>query len=251
MGDVATLTLKLVLEYEGTGFAGWQLQAQGERTVEGELRAALGRLPGRFDALHAAGRTDAGAHAEGQVVSLTYAGPLDSERLPAAINAHLPEDVAVLAMEQVDPGFHARYSARWRRYRYRYLDRPARPVLERRTCWHVSAPLNVDAMEEAAALLVGRHDWTTFCSAAEPEQDRVREVREATVGRSGSVVDLELLGEGFLRGMVRGLAAGLAEVGLGRRPPSWLADVLQAGDRSLAPPTAPAGGLTLVEVLYA
>ncbi|MBO0688393.1 MAG: tRNA pseudouridine(38-40) synthase TruA [Candidatus Dormibacteraeota bacterium] len=248
---MATLTLKLVLEYEGTGFAGWQLQAQGERTVEGELRAALGRLPGRFDALHAAGRTDAGAHAEGQVVSLTYAGPLDSERLPAAINAHLPEDVAVLAMEQVDPGFHARYSARWRRYRYRYLDRPARPVLERRTCWHVSAPLNVDAMEEAAALLVGRHDWTTFCSAAEPEQDRVREVREATVGRSGSVVDLELLGEGFLRGMVRGLAAGLAEVGLGRRPPSWLADVLQAGDRSLAPPTAPAGGLTLVEVLYA
>ena len=247
---MAPLTLKLVLEYEGTGFAGWQLQAQGERTVEGDLRAALGRLPGRFDALHAAGRTDAGAHAEGQVVSLTYAGPLDSERLPAAINAHLPEDVAVLTVEQVDPGFHARYSARWRRYRYRYLDRPARPVLNRRTCWHVSAPLHVDAMREAAALLVGRHDWTTFCSATEPEEGRVREVREATVGRSGSAVDLDLVGDGFLRGMVRGLAAGVAEVGMERRPPSWLGEILRARDRTLAPATAPAKGLTLVEVLY-
>lgn len=153
-------------------------------------------------------------------------------------------------MERADPGFHARYSARWRRYRYRYLDRPARPVLERRTCWHVPAPLNVDAMQEAAALLVGRHDWTTFCSATEPERDRVREVRDADVRRSGSTVDLELVGDGFLRGMVRGLAAGVAEVGLGRRPAAWLGEILQARDRARAPATAPAQGLTLVEVLY-
>jgi tRNA pseudouridine38-40 synthase len=247
---VALLTLKLTLEYDGTDFAGWQLQAQGERTVEGELRAALARLPGSFDALHAAGRTDAGAHAEGQVVSLTYEGSLGVDRLTPALNAHLPDDVAVLSTEPVDPGFHARYSARWRRYRYRYLDRPARPVLDRRTCWHVSGPLDAGAMQEAAALLVGRHDWTTFCSATEPEEDRVREVREAAVRRSGAAIDLDLLGEGFLRGLVRGLAAGVAEVGLDRRPPSWLAEIVRARDRSLAPATAPAKGLTLVEVLY-
>jgi tRNA pseudouridine38-40 synthase len=242
--------LKLVLEYEGTDFAGWQLQSQGERTVEGELRAALGRLPGRFGVPHAAGRTDAGAHAEAQVVSLTYEGELAVDRLRGAINAHLPEDVAVLSVEPVDARFHARYSARWRRYRYRDLDRPARPALRRRTCWHVGAPLDAGAMQEAADLLVGRYDWTTFCSAGEPEEDRVREVREAVVRRSGAVVDLELTGEGFLRGMVRGLAAGLAEVGLGRRPAPWLGEILQARDRSLAPATAPARGLTLVEVLY-
>jgi tRNA pseudouridine38-40 synthase len=247
---VALLTLKLTLEYEGTDFAGWQLQAQAERTVEGELRAALGRLPGRFDALRAAGRTDAGAHAEGQVVSLTYDGSLAVERLTAALNAHLPDDVAVLSVERVEPNFHARYTARWRHYRYRYLDRPARPVLDRRTCWHVGGSLNVGSMQEAAALLVGRHDWTTFCSATEPEEDRVREVREAAVRRSGAAIDLDLLGDGFLRGMVRGLAAGVAEVGLDRRPPSWLAEILRARDRSLAPATAPAKGLTLVEVLY-
>lgn len=247
---MAAQTLKLVLEYEGTDFAGWQLQAQGERTVQGEVQAALGRLPGRFGALYAAGRTDAGAHAEGQVLSLTYEGELAPDRLSAAINAHLPDDVAVLSVEPVDPDFHARHSARWRRYRYRYLDRPVRPVLQRRTCWHVGSRLDVGAMQEGAGLLVGRHDWTTFCAAGEPNEGRVREVREATVRRSGAVVDLELVGEGFLRGMVRGLAAGVAEVGLGRRPAAWLSDLLHARDRSLAPATAPARGLTLIEVLY-
>jgi tRNA pseudouridine38-40 synthase len=158
--------------------------------------------------------------------------------------------VAVLAAGEVPDGFHARYSARWRRYRYRYLERPARPALDRGRCWHVRGPLDVAAMAEAAAALTGRHDWTTFCSASEPAGDRVRVVREAAVRRAGRFVELELLGEGFLRGLVRGIAGGLAEVGRGRRPPAWLAEALAARDRRLAPRTAPAAGLTLVEVLY-
>jgi tRNA pseudouridine38-40 synthase len=241
--------LRLLLEYDGAGFAGWQLQV-GHRTVEAELRWAIHEVTGERPAVHAAGRTDAGAHAEGQVVSFHYDGRLAPARLAAALNARLPADVAVLGAGEVPPAFHARYSARWRRYRYRYLDRPARPALDRDRCWHVRGPLDVAAMAEAAAALVGRHDWTTFCSASEPAQDRVRTVREARVGRHGRFVEVELVGEGFLRGQVRGVAGGLAEVGRGRRLPGWLGEALEARDRRLAPRTAPAAGLTLVEVLY-
>jgi tRNA pseudouridine38-40 synthase len=241
--------VRLLLEYDGAGFAGWQLQV-GHRTVEGEVRRAIRDVTGESPGLYAAGRTDAGAHAEGQVANFHYAGRLTSARLAAALNARLPADVAVLGADDVPDDFHARYSARWRRYRYRYLDRAARPAIERGRCWHVRGPLDVVAMAEAAGALAGVHDWTTFCSASEPEDDRVRAVREASVARRGGFVELELLGEGFLRGMVRGIAGGLAEVGRDRRAPRWLGEILAARDRGLAPRTAPAAGLTLVEVLY-
>jgi len=219
--------------------------------VEGELRRAVHDVTGETPTIYAAGRTDAGAHAEGQVANFHYAGRLSPVRLHAALNARLPADVAVLDLHEVDPDFHARYSARWRRYRYRYLDRAVRPALDRGRCWHVRGPLDVGAMAEAATALVGAHDWTTFCAAAEPVTDRVRFMREARLARVGRFVELELTGEGFLRGLVRGIAGGLAEVGQGRRPAPWMAQALAARDRRLAPRTAPAAGLTLVEVLYA
>jgi tRNA pseudouridine38-40 synthase len=238
-----------VLEYDGTGFSGWQQQARG-RTVEAELKLALKSITGKDHAVYGAGRTDAGAHAEGQVVSFQTDGRLAPERLMAALNARLPEEVAVLSAEAVPDDFHARYSARWRRYRYRYLDRPARPALERGRCWHVRRPLDVEAMAAAARVLVGRHDWTSFCSASEPARDRVREMRSARVARRGEFVELELVAEGFLRGLVRSIAGALVEVGRGERPPEWVGKVLRARDRRQAPRTAPAGGLTLMEVIY-
>jgi tRNA pseudouridine38-40 synthase len=217
--------------------------------VEAELKRALRELTGENHLVHAAGRTDAGAHAEGQVVSFQLRGRIAPQRLAAALNARLPEDVAALSAEVVPDGFHARYSARSRRYRYRYLDRPARPALERARCWHVG-PLDVEAMARAAEALPGRHDWTSFCSASEPAGERVREMRSATVRRSGQFVELELVAEGFLRGLARSIAGALAEVGRGRRPAGWVGEVLGAKDRRLAPKTAPAGGLTLMEVIY-
>ncbi|HSR22363.1 MAG TPA: tRNA pseudouridine(38-40) synthase TruA, partial [Candidatus Eisenbacteria bacterium] len=228
---------------------GWQLQV-GHRTVEAELRRAIRDVTGEQVKVYAAGRTDAGAHAEGQVANFHYGGRLSPARLTAALNARLPPDVAVLRADDAAPDFHARYSARWRRYRYRYLDRTARPALDRGRCWHLPGPLDLEAMVAAAAELAGEHDWTTFCAASEPASDRVRTLREARVGRHGRFVELDLLGDGFLRGLVRGIAGGLAEVGRGRRPPPWLGEILAARDRRLAPRTAPAAGLTLVEVLY-
>jgi tRNA pseudouridine38-40 synthase len=241
--------VKVVLEYEGTGFAGWQAQP-GKRTVEAELRRALRELTGVEHAPQVAGRTDAGAHARGQVVSFRLAGRVGPGRLVSGLNALLPEDISVLSAEPVEEDFHARYSARWRRYGYLYLDRPSRPALERHRCWHLRTRLDVGAMGEAASLLVGRHDWTTFCSASEPARARLRQMASAAVVRRGEMVELELVAEGFLRGLARGIAGALAEVGAGRRPPGWVGDLLEARDRRLAPRTAPARGLTLLEVVY-
>ena len=238
-----------MLEYDGTDFAGWQQQARG-RTVEAELKRALKSITGKDHTVYAAGRTDAGAHAEGQVVSFHTDGRLAPRRLMAALNARLPEDVAVLSAEEVAEDFHARYSARWRRYRYRYLDRAARPAIERGRCWHVRGPLDVASMAAAAKALTGKHDWTSFCSASEPERDRVRVMRSTRVVRQGEFVELELVAEGFLRGLVRSIAGALAAVGRGERPPEWVEEVLRARDRRKAPRTAPAGGLTLMEVIY-
>jgi tRNA pseudouridine38-40 synthase len=244
------LNIKVVLEYDGTDFAGWQQQARG-RTVEAELKRALRSVTGKEATVYAAGRTDAGAHAEGQVANFHTDGRISPHRFMAALNARLPEDVAVLSAEEVDEGFHARYSARWRRYRYRFLDRPARPALERARCWHMrTGRLDEAAMAKAARSLEGKHDWTSFCSASEPVRDRVREMRSAAVWRRGDFVEMELVAEGFLRGLVRGIAGALAEVGRDSRPPEWVGDVLRARDRRKAPRTAPARGLTLMEVIY-
>ena len=238
-----------MLEYDGSDFAGWQQQADG-RTVEAELKRALRSILGKDVTVYGAGRTDGGAHAEGQVANFHTDGRISPQRLMAALNARLPEDVAVLAAEVVADDFHSRYSARWRRYRYRFLDRPARPALERGRCWHVRGPLDVDAMGRAAKALAGKHDWTSFCSASEPADGRVREMRSATVARRGEFVELELVAEGFLRGMVRSIAGAMAEVGRTRKPAKWVGEVLRARDRRQAPRTAPAGGLTLMEVIY-
>ena len=251
------MNIKVVLEYDGTGFSGWQQQA-ARRTVEGELRRALTELnPGSRITVYGAGRTDAGAHALGQVANfrLPEGSRIPVSRLVAALNAKLPADVSVVSAEPVSEAFHARYSATSRRYRYRYLDRPARPALERDRCWHLPGPrLDVAAMQEAAKALVGRHDWTSFCSASEPEGARTREMFSASVRRNGEFVELELEAEGFLRGLVRGIAGALAEVGSGRREPGWLGKLLRARDRKRAADekvkTAPARGLTLVEVNY-
>lgn len=245
------MNIKVVLEYDGAGFAGWQQQAT-RRTVEGELKRALMALTGGPAKVYGAGRTDAGAHAAGQVVNFRIdEGRIPLRRLVAALNAQLPPDVSAVRAEAVEEQFHARFSAISRRYRYRYLDRPARPAIERGRCWHVREPLDVPAMSRAAEPLVGRHDWTTFCVAAEPPGTRVRSMELAQVSRHGEFVELELQAEGFLRGLVRGIAGALAEVGAGRRPPDWIRELLAARDRRRAARTAPAGGLTLMEVIYA
>ena len=203
--------------------------------------------------VHGAGRTDAGVHALAQVASVTLTARLDCPTLTRALNAILPTDIRVLAAEEMPPDFHARFSATGKLYEYRIVNAPIVAPYIQRYVWHVVPPLDIDAMREAAAPLVGRHDFAAFRAAGSDVASTERTVR-GIEWQDGGGYDLPLImrieGDGFLRHMVRNIAGTLVEVGLGRWPAGCVGDILASGDRALAGATAPARGLFLVRVLY-
>ncbi len=250
------MNYRLTIQYDGTDFHGWQMQGAGERTVQGELMAALSLLEGRAVVVNGAGRTDAGVHAVGQVASVELRREISPEKLCAAINGNIAPDVRVIAAETVDENFHARYSARGKTYRYRIFNaRFASPFLLRYT--HTDARrLDIERMQTCARLFLGEHDWTAFSAAQTDVQTRVRtltqlEVRESwsEAGR-GRVVEITASADGFLRYMVRSIAGTLLEVGRGQMDVPQVVRALESRERSLAGATAPAKGLTLIEVHY-
>lgn len=245
------MRLRLVLEYDGTEFAGWQVQAGGERTVQGVLAEALRRVCGAEAEVVGAGRTDAGVHALGQVAGVRVETRLAPGELLRALNAVLPRDVAVREAEEAPEGWHPRHGARAKLYRYAIWNGRVRSPCRERFSHFVPRPLDVPAMAAAAATLVGRHDFRSFQAAGSGVEDAVRTLLGASVsGGAGGEVLIELDGDGFLRHMVRNVAGTLLQVGLGRRPAGSLPALLEARDRRLAGPTAPARGLTLVRVRY-
>lgn len=247
-------TLKLTLEYDGRGFQGWQAQGAGRRTVQGVLVEAVRRLTGETVAVRGAGRTDAGVHALGQVASLVLErSALDLDAVRDGLNAHLPGDVAVVAAEEVPDGFDARKSAIGKTYRYLIHVRPARSPLLAGRAWHRTGPLDLEAMRDAAAALVGRHDFSAFRASAGQARQPVRAVTRLDIGADPSTAGLlrvEVEGDGFLMHMVRIVVGTLVEVGRGRMPAAGLAEILAGRDRRAAGPTAPPEGLYLVEVRY-
>jgi len=242
--------LKLTIEYDGTGFVGWQVQPNG-RSVQEVMERAVAELLGAPHPVAAAGRTDSGVHAEGQVVSFATERSLPLKAYVKGLNSLLPQDLAVVRAEVVADDFDPRRWSLGKRYRYRVLNRPTRSPLHRYTHWQLYGPLDVDAMRAAAVHLVGRHDFSAFRAANCEAAHAVRELRSLTVsGSPGGEVILEVNGTAFLKHMVRNLAGTLVEVGKGKQPAGWVAEVLQAGDRRRAGPTAPPHGLVLVEVFY-
>lgn len=280
-------TLKLVLAYDGTAYAGWQVQP-GQPTVQQALETAWLHITGETVRVAASGRTDAGVHALGQVVSIDTDTQIPAESIRAALNARLPADIAVRSSEEASPGFHAIRDAVRKRYRYLLYDGAVRDVFARQYSWHVFGQLDHHAMSEAAQTLVGKHDYRSFESNWPNKQTSVRTVFELTVvrgtagqGRGGAaegtressacelfpVVDVlpvalsaaaadghlitfEIEADGFLYNMVRAIVGTLVEVGRGARPVTWPADALAAQDRRAAGPTAPPQGLFLVRVDY-
>jgi tRNA pseudouridine38-40 synthase len=242
---------RITLEYDGSEFAGWQRQAQGERTVQGCLEQALGEIAGAPVTVTGSGRTDAGVHALGQVASAQLETRLGPETLGRVLNARLPRDVAVLSVALAPAGFDARRWATGKLYRYSIWNgRERSPLRARRFC-HLPTPLDLAAMRAAAASLVGEHDFAAFQAAgSSATTSRRRLDRLAVEGARGGEISLEASASGFLRHMVRNLAGTLIEVGQGRRAADSMAELLASRDRSSAGPTAPALGLTLVRVDY-
>lgn len=243
-------TFKLLVQYDGTGFHGWQWQ-DGVRTVQGVLAEGLRRLSGQTVTLHASSRTDAGVHAEALPVSFRMDTDLPPRAFVLGLNHYLPPDLQVLQCRVVREEFHARFSARGKTYRYRVQTGPAALPLWRHQAWHVPLPLDGPAMREAAGMLVGVHDFSAFRSAHCDAKSPVRDLRRLEVLHpEPNHWCFEAEAGGFLRNMVRVLAGTLVEVGLGRHPPEWVEALLRDGDRTRGGITAPAHGLTLLRVAY-
>jgi tRNA pseudouridine38-40 synthase len=242
---------RLTIEYDGAPFAGFQAQADLP-TVQSALESAILAFCGEAVRVHAAGRTDTGVHATGQVIHIDLARDWPAAVVMNALNAHLARvPVVVLDADIAAADFHARFSATGRRYLYRILNRPAPPALQRGQVWHVRKALDPALMAEASRCLLGRHDFTTFRDAACQAVSPVKTLNEARVWREGEEVRLEFTARSFLHRQVRSMAGSLVEVGLGRWSPDDLALALAARDRAACGTVAPAHGLCLVAVDYA
>ena len=241
---------KLTLEYDGTAFLGWQRQAQGP-TVQQALEEAVTAFCGESVVAYAAGRTDSGVHALGQVAHLDIARQAGGHTLLMALNHYLKRlPLSVLAVEAVDQDFHARFSARARHYRFRILNRRAPPALERGRVWWLPVPLDAAAMHEAAGHLVGDHDFTSFRAAECQALSPVKTLDRLEVTRLGEEIEVVAEARSFLHHQVRNMVGTLSLVGRGKWRPRQVAAALAARDRAAAGPTAPPEGLYLVRVVY-
>jgi tRNA pseudouridine38-40 synthase len=237
------------VEYDGSGFLGWQRLPHGE-TVQGAVERALGKVVDAPVSVTCSGRTDSGVHARCQVIHFD----IDVERSPRALllgsNSNLPDAVALRWVQAVEASFHARFSARARRYRYHLLNRLARPALDRLQYSWVREPLDAGRMHEAAQHLVGEHDFTAFRTLACQAPNPVRTLHTLSVAREADRVIIDVQANAFLHHMVRNIVGSLIPVGRGERQPEWLAELLRGRDRAVAGPTAPAQGLVFLGPLY-
>jgi tRNA pseudouridine38-40 synthase len=238
----------LVVEYDGTAYGGSQYQ-KNALTIQGELEKALKKLTGERTRLALAGRTDAGVHAEGQVVSFRTRAPYEAEVFMRALNAHLPEDIVVRSAREVPLSFQVRRQARRRWYRYLIYNGRQRPALRRGYCWHIAQPLDVEAMQGAARQLVGEHDLAAFAASSAPGRT-VRTVYRAKVIRRGSWLMFDIEANSFLQQQVRRTVGALVQVGLGKQTVQDFRRLLASGRKGAATLAAPARGLCLMAVEY-
>jgi tRNA pseudouridine38-40 synthase len=242
--------IRLLLEYDGTHYHGWQRQKNAS-TIQETVESALRRLIGEEVRLIGSGRTDAGVHALGQVANFLTYSRIPLQAFQAGLNSLLPWDLAVLEAREASLEFHARKSAQAKTYEYRILNRPSRSPLHHHYGWWIGAPLDVGAMAQAAAALPGEHDFSAFRAAGSSTRNPVRRIMESKwLSHPGGWLRFTVTANGFLRGMVRSLVGTMVEIGRGKAPPEILAELLHRPERRRAGPTAPAQGLYLVEVRY-
>jgi tRNA pseudouridine38-40 synthase len=245
-----TSNYRLIIEYDGSAFHGWQKQ-KDDRTVQGEIEKALSVMTGQKIVLHGSGRTDAGVHAYGQVANFKSDSGLSPETFQKGLNSLLPDDVVILDCNQVDAQFHARYDVKRKIYHYNLLNRTLPCAIMRRYVWFIRKELDVKAMEEAARHLVGSHDFKSFEGTGSPRSSTARHVFRAGLRQADAAnIVFEIEADGFLKFMVRNIVGTLVDVGHGKLTPDNFKEVLLSKDRSLAGATAPPQGLFLVKVAY-
>lgn len=242
--------IRLLLQYEGSRYQGWQRQQSTDNTIQGKMEALLGRMCGETITLSGSGRTDAGVHALGQVANFHTESPMPVEEMLVYINRYLPEDIAVVEIGEVPLRFHSRLNAKGKHYEYRVINSAIPDVFRRRYALEVPECLDVDAMRRAAGFLLGEHDFKSFTSAKKGKKSTVRRIDEIAIVKEGSVITFSFRGNGFLHHMIRILMGTLLEVGMGKRTPESMEEILAARDREQAGPLVPAKGLVLVEVYF-
>jgi tRNA pseudouridine38-40 synthase len=242
--------IKCTLSYDGTHFFGYQIQP-GKRTVQGELERVLEQMhKGKAIRVTASGRTDAGVHAYGQVIHFDTFLSLSSDQWKKALNAQLPDDIVIKDVQEADPSFHARFSAKAKEYRYKVRIAQERDVFLRNYCYHYPYPLDMEAMRHALRLIEGTHDFTSFCSAKTDVDDRVRTIYKADMAVHDDLLEFCFIGNGFLYNMVRIIVGTILEVGQGKRSIDSISHAFEAKDRRFAGKTAPPQGLYLWKVYY-
>lgn len=241
--------VKLTIEYDGTNYAGWQIQPNAN-TIQAELEKAITKVTGENIRIHGAGRTDAGVHALAQTAHFDTKSTVPDKAFALALNTYLPEDIRVIASEGVTSDFHARFSAKGKVYAYRIFNRNTASAVHRTTTVSIKKRLDVAAMEQATKYFLGEHDFSAFCSANTTVEDKVRTIHRLDIQTELPLVTITVEGNGFLYNMVRIMAGTLVDVGLGKVSPAQIKDILASKEREQASATLPACGLVLKEVKY-
>lgn len=242
--------IKIILQYEGSRYQGWQRQSSTQNTIQGKLEAILFKMSGEKIEIQGSGRTDAGVHAIGQVANFHINTKMTAEEILLYMNQYLPEDIGVIAAEEVGERFHSRLLAKEKIYCYQVIDSKLPHIFHRRYAYICSENLNLEKMELAAKQLIGTHDFAAFTSAKKGKKKTVRTIKEIKITKDIDQYKFQFRGNGFLFHMVRIIMGTLLEVGAGRINPEEIKDILASGKRELAGPLAPALGLTLMEVFY-
>lgn len=241
---------KIIIEYDGTAYHGWQRQAR-DRTIQGEIEIALMQMTENKTALAGSGRTDAGVHAFGQVASFRCDTSISAEAFQKGLNSLLSDDIVIKACEAVPEAFHARYDVKSKTYHYRILNRKLPAAIFRQYAWHIRKALDIEAMKQALFYIIGDHDFKAFEGSGSPRNNTVRRVMNATLEKTmDGILVIKIEGDGFLRFMVRNIVGTLVDVGLNKITPHDFNRILVSKDRNLAGITAPAHGLFLMEVKY-
>jgi tRNA pseudouridine38-40 synthase len=241
--------IRLVIEYDGTNYAGWQIQ-KNAKSVQGTLEAALKRITREKIKLISCGRTDSGVHAEGHVANFKTKSKISLVNLQRGLNSVLPKDIAITEAKEVSLDFNSRYDAKSKVYRYTILNRPYPAALCRSYFHYVPYRLDLNAMKREAKCLLGRHDFKSFQAADKKERPSVRTIEKLSIKRKGDFVEIGIEADGFLYNMVRNIVGTLVEIGRGRFRAGSMKEILKAKNRNLAGPTAPAKGLCLMEIKY-